>query len=147
MASSSHALAIRFFTALVATSALSLAGGCAAYNKVMGAVIRNSDAVEGHVQATNTMSVAVCKITLSPHEGDPRGKNDLRGGVLGPGQSAQVNIPVIGDPMDLEAPQPETWDIAVYGCGYDIHGDAEPGAELVSYSAMPLQNDGTLTIR
>ncbi len=147
MARSSNPLPTRFTVALLALSTLSPAAGCAAYNKTMGAVMRNSNVIEGHVEATNTMSVPVCKITLSPNGGEPRDRDDLNGDVLAPGQSAQVDIPTIGDPMDLEAPQPEAWDIAVFGCKEGPVGIVDPGTVLVSYDAMPLEKDGTLTIR
>lgn len=147
MAASSITLRARLFIGLTAISTLCMAGGCATYNKAMGAVLRNSNVIAGHVEATNTMSVPVCKITLSPDGGEARDHDDLNGDVLAPGQTARVDIPMIGDPMDLEAPQPEAWDVAVYGCKANTYGPADPGTVLVSYSAISIEKDGALTIR
>ena len=128
-------------------SILALSGGCAAYTKAMGAVLKHTDNIAGSFEAVNTMSVPVCKITVSPHAGEPRDEDELRGDALAPGQTARVDIPLMGDPMDPEAPQPESWDVAIYGCSEGPVGTVDPGTVLVAYDDTKLEVDGSLTIR
>ncbi len=138
----------RFLPTLLALSTLALSGGCAAYTKAMGTVMKHTDNIAGSFEAVNTMSVPVCKITVSPNGGELRDEDELRGDVLSPGQTARVDIPLMGDPMDPEAPQPESWDVAVYGCDAGPMDTLEPGETvLVAFNETTLEDDGSLTIR
>lgn len=138
----------RLLPTLLALSTLAVSGGCAAYSKAMGTVLQHTDNIAGSFEAVNTMSVPVCKITVSPSGGEVRDEDELRGDVLSPGQTARVDIPLMGDPMDVEAPQPESWDVAVYGCDAGPIDTLEPSdTVLVAFDGTSLENDGSLTIR
>lgn len=112
-------------TLFLAVTLLSTAAGCESYMKVMSAL-----PVTGSVQAINTMSVPVCKVTLysTSDPGSVYDNTKNASVLIAPGETKSLSYPIAKD--EKGGPKSDMkYGMRVYGCKKQAY-DMDPGGQL-----------------